>query len=81
MGSSVISRSHAVRRTGVEAADPQDEEMEDSDSDDEEEEVETVKPHLFYRQVAHHGGINRIRSMQQHPNIVATWGESGHVQV
>lgn len=31
--------------------------------------------------ISHQGGINRVRSMQQQPHIVATWGENGYVQV
>lgn len=31
--------------------------------------------------VAHHGGINRVRSMPQQPHVAATWGDTGHVQV
>ncbi|GBG66310.1 hypothetical protein CBR_g58801 [Chara braunii] len=39
------------------------------------------KPGLRTRRVAHHGGVNRVRSMMQHPGIVASWAETGHVQV
>lgn len=56
----------------------------DSDSDDEdsdEDELGTKQPVLQMRKVAHQGSVNRIRSMPQSPNICATWGDSGYVQV
>lgn len=31
------------------------------------------------RSVVHPGGVNRVRSMPQHPHVVATWADSGHV--
>ena len=36
---------------------------------------------LRTRFIRHHGGINRTRCMPQDTGIVATWGESGYVQV
>ena len=39
------------------------------------------RPRLSCRLVAHHGGVNRVRSMPQLPNVVATWGETGAVQI
>jgi hypothetical protein len=33
------------------------------------------------RFVAHQGCVNRVRAMMQQPHIVATWGDSGYVQV
>lgn len=51
--------------------------MDDEDSDDEEEEL--AKLHL--RKIAHTGGINRIRSMPQHSNIVASWADTSQVQI
>lgn len=67
----------------------------DSDSDDEssseedEDEDEdgmggpagAVKPSMQAQSVAHHGGVNRIRCMPQKPQMCATWGDTGRVQV
>eukprot|EP00850_Spirogloea_muscicola_P016454 SM000133S26820 [mRNA] locus=s133:260924:264037:- [translate_table: standard] len=58
-------------------------------SDDEEDEpmdapgtlASPGKPAMQVRMVAHHGGVNRLRTMPQLPHITATWGDSGHVQV
>ena len=47
-------------------------------SDDEED---GVLPAFQSRQFAHHGGVNRVRSQPQAPHVVATWAETGHVQV
>ncbi|KAK9839919.1 hypothetical protein WJX74_000375 [Apatococcus lobatus] len=52
-----------------------------SSSDDDMSDEEEGQPRLSVRQVAHHGAINRIRSMPQQPSIVASWSEAGHVQV
>lgn len=60
--------------------DDSDEEMESSDSEDEEE-TEEERPRLHARMVTHSGGVNRIRAMKQMPSVVATWSETGHVQV
>lgn len=38
-------------------------------------------PVMHSRSVAHHGTINRVRSMPQQPGLVAIWAESGHVKV
>ena len=38
-------------------------------------------PAFQSRQFAHHGGVNRVRSQPQAPHVVATWAETGHVQV
>ncbi|KAK9869042.1 hypothetical protein WJX84_006619 [Apatococcus fuscideae] len=52
-----------------------------SSSDDDMSDEEEGQPCLSVRQIAHHGAINRIRSMPQQPSILATWSEAGHVQV
>ncbi|KAK4708166.1 hypothetical protein R3W88_029091 [Solanum pinnatisectum] len=59
---------------------PSDEnsDMDSESSDSDEEEEDTV---LQLRKVSHEGCVNRIRAMAQNPNIVASWADSGHVQV
>ncbi len=52
-----------------------------SSEDDDMSDDEEGQPRLSTRQIAHHGAINRIRSMPQQPSIAATWSEAGHVQV
>lgn len=57
-----------------------------SDEEDEDEDGEgapsgAVKPSMQAQSVAHHGGINRIRCMPQKPQMCATWGDTGRVQV
>lgn len=50
------------------------------ESDDEEEDGGAGKL-LRTRFIKHHGGVNRTRCMPQKSGIVATWGDSGFVQV
>eukprot|EP00300_Choanocystis_sp_HF-7_P030420 c39258_g1_i1.p1 GENE.c39258_g1_i1~~c39258_g1_i1.p1 ORF type:complete len:491 (-),score=107.78 c39258_g1_i1:114-1586(-) len=50
-----------------------DSESEDDDLDDD--------PILESRTVKHNGGVNRIRSLPQHPHIVASWSDTGRVYV
>mmetsp|Transcript_3321 Transcript_3321/g.5582 ORF Transcript_3321/g.5582 Transcript_3321/m.5582 type:complete len:490 (-) Transcript_3321:75-1544(-) len=56
----------------------------DDDSDDSESEEEET-PYFRAVEVHHRGGINRIRCLNQKTNpgakVVATWGETGHVQI
>jgi ribosome assembly protein RRB1 len=55
------------------------ESSDDESSSDEEDEV--ALPSFQSRQLAHHGVVNRVRSQPQAPHVVATWAETGHVQV
>lgn len=60
--------------------------MEDEDSDSESESEDegpggSGEPILQLRKVAHEGGVNRIRAMQQSPHICASWADTGHVQI
>ena len=36
---------------------------------------------LDQRKVRHPGGVNRVRSMPQQPNVLASWADTGHVHV
>ncbi|KAL8517155.1 hypothetical protein ACS0TY_015390 [Phlomoides rotata] len=60
-----------------------DMESESSDSDEEDEEGSGGfgSPVLQIRNISHEGGVNRIRAMRQHPNICASWADTGHIQV
>lgn len=80
-----LSNITGTRRKHI-PTDDVEEDDKDSSSDDEEDEengsVSNLKgPTLQVRMISHQGGINRVRSMQQQPHIVATWGENGYVQV
>ena len=61
-------------RHGSKARTEDDDEM--SDSDDEE-----APPQIHTNRIAHHGGVNRLRCMPQQPAVVASWGDTGLVQV
>jgi ribosome assembly protein RRB1 len=64
--------------------DDEDDSDNSSDEDDEDDDdlgFESKKPTLQVRMVAHQGCINRIRSMQQQPSIVATWADNGYMQI
>lgn len=61
-------------RHGSKARDEDDDDM--SDSDD-----EGAPPQIHTSRVAHYGGVNRLRCMPQQPAVVASWGDSGLVQV
>lgn len=61
-------------RHGSKAGDEDDDDM--SDSDD-----EGAPPQIHTSRVAHYGGVNRLRCMPQQPAVVASWGDTGLVQV
>jgi ribosome assembly protein RRB1 len=50
----------------------------EADSDSDEEDGDAV---LEHRAVHHNGAINRVRCQSQAPNVVATWSETGCVNV
>ncbi|EPS74400.1 hypothetical protein M569_00353, partial [Genlisea aurea] len=56
-------------------------ESSDSDDDDEEDSRALGAPVLKLQNVAHEGCVNRIRAMQQKPQVCASWSDKGHVQV
>ena len=45
------------------------------------EEEDGPGPRLHARLLKHHGGVLRVRAMPQQPTLVATWSDSGTVQV
>ena len=61
-------------RHGSKARDEDDDDM--SDSDD-----EGAPPQIHTSRVAHYGSVNRLRCMPQQPAVVASWGDTGLVQV
>jgi ribosome assembly protein RRB1 len=52
----------------------------DDEHSDEDDDVEE-DPTLEHCNVAHNGGVNRIRSMPQNPGIVATMADTGHSHI
>ncbi|XP_010541056.1 PREDICTED: glutamate-rich WD repeat-containing protein 1 isoform X2 [Tarenaya hassleriana] len=58
-----------------------EDEDDDSDSDEDSEDEASSTPIIQLRRVAHHGCVNRIRTMTQNPHICVSWADSGHVQV
>ena len=53
----------------------------DSDDDMSDDEDKDRPPQIHTNKIAHHGGVNRLRCMPQQPTIVASWGDTGLVQV
>jgi ribosome assembly protein RRB1 len=57
----------------------------DEDSDEEEEEEdeigEDIDPILEHYSLRHNGGVNRVRAMPQKPELVATWSDTGAVNL
>jgi len=52
----------------------------DPDADDDGDDA-IEDPTITERLFLHEGGVNRIRAMRQHPNILATWTDTGKVHV
>ncbi|GMH59585.1 hypothetical protein TL16_g02861, partial [Triparma laevis f. inornata] len=67
------SLSKTYRKTDSDSED----DMSDSDSDNEND----ADPILSHCSIPHFGGVNRVRSMPQKSNVVATHGATGHVHV
>lgn len=55
-------------------------ENEDDEEDDDDEEMED-DPIIETQTIAHQGGINRIRAIPSHPHVVATWADTGRVNL
>ncbi len=53
----------------------------DDDSSESEDDDTADPPQLHTRLFAHHGTVNRVRSMPQQPTLLASWGDGGQVQV
>ncbi|PKA61859.1 WD-40 repeat-containing protein MSI2 [Apostasia shenzhenica] len=67
-------------------ADGEDADMDsESSSDEEDDDMDGLTQPILEASdmlyVAHHGCVNRIRSMPQKPHVCATWADRGHVQV
>ena len=61
-----------------------DEDSDDSDDEDDEEEddeIADLDPIVEPFSLRHEGGINRIRVMPQHSEVVATWSDTGTVNL
>ena len=52
----------------------------DSDAESSDEDLDE-DPIVEQRALRHEGAVNRVRSMRQHPHIVATWAETGKVHI
>lgn len=61
-------------RHGSKARNEDDDEMSDSDDED-------APPQIHTNRIAHHGGVNRLRCMPQQSAVVASWGDTGLVQI
>lgn len=59
----------------------EDSDDEDSDGDSDDDDRVDGDPVLENRAIAHKGGVNRIRSMPQASNIVATWSDTKKVHL
>ena len=53
----------------------------ESKEDDEDEEIADLDPVVEHYSLRHVGGVNRIRVMPQHPEIVATWSDTGAINL
>jgi len=58
-----------------------DDDESDDESEEEDEEVADLDPVVEHYSLRHQGGINRIRAMPQHPEVVATWSDAGTVNL
>lgn len=52
----------------------------ESDSDDDDDEID-MDPIMEHYSIKHHGGVNRVRVMPQRREIVATWSDTGKVNL
>jgi ribosome assembly protein RRB1 len=67
-----------MRLTGLQRLHRSDDSDDEDDSGTDDEDQEAALAHVS---VAHSGGVNRVRAMQQKPGIVASWADTGHVHV
>lgn len=73
----LVMRLSSLHKTGGQDSDS-DDSGDDSDSDDDLDE----DPVLEVQRISHPSGtVNRVRTMPQAPNVVATWSESGKVHL
>ena len=66
---------HLQHRTTRDGIENDDDEIADNDEDLDDD------PILEYKPINHDGGVNRIRSMPQQSNIVATWSDTKAVHI
>lgn len=78
-----LTRLKKTRRVDKATADMDDDsDASESDSDDEDGGIAPINgPIIQVQKVAHHGAVNRVRACPHRPSLVATWGETGVVQV
>jgi len=53
----------------------------DDSSDEDSDDPTTSEPVIVHQKWPHPGGVNRIRSMPQHPNILASWSDTSNVHL
>jgi len=58
-----------------------DTESDNEDDEDDDDNAGELEPVLEHFSLNHHGGVNRLRCMPQHPEIIATWSDTGVVNL
>jgi ribosome assembly protein RRB1 len=83
-----LGRIHAETEDDIlgEEYDPNNGDDDDDDSDDDDNDSDVIDdadldPVVEHFSIKHYGGVNRIRSMPQNPNVVATWSDAGKVNL
>lgn len=71
----LLKLSELHRTTHDDVDSDEEDEIEDDDNPDDLDD----DPILESKFIRHDGGVNRLRSMPQHPNILATWSDIGSV--
>ncbi|KAM9979681.1 hypothetical protein ACTFIZ_005927 [Dictyostelium cf. discoideum] len=77
----IIMKAKQLHKTKHDDEDSDDEDSDDENSDDEDDEDKDVDPELQLAFINHNGAVNRIRSMDQQSNIVATWSDNRSVYI
>lgn len=91
-----VSQLRRTKHQRADDVSSSDDEGEDGDEGEEEEEKEGEKeegkskdeedgvdddPIMETREIKHEGGVNRLRCMPQQPHVIATWADTGKVNV